>query len=189
MEQIITHVCGQEPVRRDGLPAWRCLHIDLHSACSVTFRVRSLDSPYKQGIAMSLRGEPSFRGAAWLDGQPLSAERKRLVHVVPAILHQEHVLVIHPDDANGRLLISCASDLLGDYPGMLEKIAGQTRKPLASLPAESWNSGFSGYSMYGNSLIPEVLSSTCIRCHCSDPVSDDNYSNMAFAMEISFDTP
>lgn len=184
MEQLTPHVYGTDPVTGDGLSAFRCLHIDLHSTCSIAIRILSTNSPYKQGIALSLRGEPAFHGTALLNGQPLATEKKRLVHVVPAVEHQEYELVLEPKAEKGRLLISSASDILGDYPGMLEKIAAQTRKPLASLPAESWISGFSGYSMYGNSLIPEVLSPNIIRCHCCDHVKDDHYNNMVFDMEI-----
>ena len=141
-------------------------------------------SPYKQGIALSLRGEPAFCGTALLDGQPLATDRKRLIHVVPAMAHQEHTLVIDPGARNSRLLLSSASDLLGSYPGMLEKIAAQTRKPIASLQAESWISGFSGYRMYGNSLIPEALSPGIIRCRCSDHDPDGHHSNLVFDMEL-----
>ncbi|MBE5795855.1 MAG: hypothetical protein E7327_00575 [Clostridiales bacterium] len=60
----------------------------------------------------------------------------------------------------------------------------QTRRPIASQPAESWISGFSGYRTYGNSLIPEALSPAIIRCHCSDHVNDGHYSNLVFDMEL-----
>lgn len=184
MEQIIPHVHGADPVGRDGPVAFRCLHIDLNGICRVTFRIRSMDSPYKQGIALSLRGDPAFPGTAMLDGQPLAADRKRLIHVIPAAARQEHTLVFDQEARAGMLLLSSASDLLGSYPGMLEKIAAQTRRPIASLPAESWISGFSGYRTYGNSLIPEALSPAIIRCHCSDHVNDGHYSNLVFDMEL-----
>lgn len=184
MEQLIPHVYGAEPVSGDGRPAFRYLHIDLPGACSIAIRIRSMDSPCKQGIALSLRGEPAFRGTALLNGQPLATGKKRLVHVVPAAEYQEHELVLDPQAEKGRLLISSASDILGSYPGMLEKIAAQTRKPITSLPAESWISGFSGFITYANSLIPEVLSPGVIRCHCSDHVKDGQYSNLVFDVEI-----
>ena len=107
--------------------------------------------------------------------------RRRLIHVISAATHQEHTLAIEPEACNGWLLLS--SDLLGSYPGMLDKIASQTRKPIASLPSESWISGFSGYRMYANSLSPEVLSPGILRCHCSNHVDDGDYSNLVFDME------
>lgn len=107
--------------------------------------------------------------------------RRRLIHVISAATHQEHTLAIEPEACNGWLLLS--SDLLGSYPGMLDKIASQTRKPIASLPSESWISGFSGYRMYANSLSPEVLSPGVLRCHCSNHVDDGDYSNLVFGME------
>ncbi len=111
MEQIIPHVCGTDPVIGQGRSAFRCLQMDLHGRCRITLRIRSADSPFKQGIALSLRGEPAFCGTALLDGQPLFTDKKRLIHVIPAMEHQEHTLVIDPAAPNGRLLLSSASDL------------------------------------------------------------------------------
>ena len=189
MEQLIPHVYGVDPIAGDGAQAFRALRIDMQGSYMMEVKICSTNSPYKQAIALKLRGEPSFRGTVSLNGLPLSANRKRLVHVVPVNPTQDNKFILDAVVENGRLMISPASDILGDYPGILDKIAAQTGKPLSSLPSDSFTSGFSAANMYGTGLITEVLSPNAIRCYCNDHIKDNDYDDMVFEIVFSVQSP
>ena len=137
------------------------------------FRFLHVDSPYKQGIVFTLSRE--FKGKLFLNGKSLAKPRRA----------SESLLVVEegsfPDNTfelkmlveSGSVLISSASDLLGDYPS-LRNLPAMKDKDMEAM--RSYVSGFTAgaYGDSANAFWIEEAAANRFIYHCNDHAKDDD---------------
>ena len=147
------------------------------------FRFLHVDSPYKQGIVFTLSRE--FKGKLFLNGKRLAKPRRA----------SESLLVVEegsfPDNTfelkmlveSGSVLISSASDLLGDYPS-LRNLPVMKDKDMEAM--RSYVSGFTAgaYGDSANAFWIEEAAENRFIYHCNDHAKDDDFDDMLFEIEV-----
>ena len=167
----------------------------------VKIKIISSDSPCKQGIAIAMSVNPMCVGKVLFNGKEIDelgkfqkkiAKRKRKYRMVFVIDEKEFdipeaILDFYVDE--GEIFFGNASDLIGDYPGLIERVSELSGKT----PDQ-----FITYC-YTSSILPEYIDNDCnsfwietigekhLRFHCNDHHPDDDFDDLIFDM-IFLDT-
>lgn len=146
-------------------------------------RFLHVDSPYKQGVVFSLSKE--FKGKVFFNGKrlakPKRASESLLVVEEGSMQNNEFELKLYIEC--GCVLISSASDLLGDYPSWRDLPAMKDKNMEAM---RSYVSGFTA-GAFGDKAnafwVEQVTENRCLY-HCNDHAKDDDFDDMVFEVEL-----
>ena len=173
---------GGETFEDNGKVFYRSYKIEASGRLRLTINVVSIQSTYRQGLALRLSTKPKFKGKIWLNGTLFVPEKKQLCYVVPVELAD--TLTVEANIQEGNIRLANASDFLDDYPDLIERISAQTGRSRDQFRGCSYTSGFSAGFLYGNAFWVERLSDTQYRFHCNDHAMDDDFDDLIFDLNI-----
>ena len=176
---------GRSYFQEGGKTFFRFQRIEEKGHYQFKIKFVSVNSPYKQGIAFKFSSKPEFKGEIIINGVRLEKpKKKRLNYVIEEALFKENEFVAELLLIEGFVVFCNASDILGDYPGLVDKVAELTGKPAEQFEGKGYTSGFSAANMYGNAFWVEVLSDNRYRFHCNDHKLDDDFDDLIFDVEV-----
>ena len=155
------------------------------------FKIRfvSVNSPYKQGIAIKLSKKPEFKGVFLINGVQLSAPKKKQLNYViqeGAFLDNEFEIELKINE--GFIAFCNASNFFSDDQALTNKIAEMTGKKVEQFENKGFTSGFSAANLYGNAFWAEQISNNHYQFHCNDHVMDDDYDDLIFDLFVEYST-
>ena len=164
----------------------------------IKIEVVSSNSPCKQGIAIATSVDPLFKGKVLFNGEEIAElvdfqkkiikkkKKHKMVFVIDenALSIPEVIIDFYVDE--GEVFFGNASDLVGDYPGIIEKVSQQTGKTPDQFITYCYTSGIvPSYPLQsGNSFWIETIEEGYLRFHCNDHHMDDDYDDFIFDMII-----
>lgn len=173
-------------VEEDGIGyyRWKTFSAPVDFRLTITFV--STNSPHKQGIAPGFPTKKDFKGEVFLNHHLLENPGQHTNLVIGEGDYSGNRIILDVHITHGYLCLSSASQTLGDYPGMAEKISEQTGKKIEDLYALSWTSGFTAGHLPrdGSAFWIEPLSPNRDRYHCNDHVMDDDFDDLIFDVEM-----
>lgn len=177
---------GQTSVEYNGTTFYRFFRIEKVGKYLLKFKIISVNSDYKQGIALKFSDNPVSQGGILLDGTPLMLPKKKnQVYVFEADSIPDKEFVVQLCIPYGFVSIGNASDILPDYISPSYNIPESIRSKFQG--KESFTSGFTAaaYSFdNGNAFWIEERSNSVLRFHCNDHKSDEDFDDFIFDMEI-----
>lgn len=175
MSESVEH-CGKIYYRNYKIERTGCMRLVIH--------VTSINSPYRQAIAVDFCGNPKFKGTIYINGIEFVPERKRQYYVMPVELPDKCEIVMDLEIIEGYLRLANASDFLDDYPDLIKQISAQTGRTRDQFRGNSYTSGFTPHFGYGNAFWVEEIGENKYRFHCNDHKMDDDYDDIIFELEI-----
>ncbi len=175
---------GKSYYEFNGKRIFRYQDIQMTGDFELKIKFISVDSPHKQGVALSFFGKPRFVGDVFLNGKRFERHRiKEPYYVFEEGVFQDNEFTLRIHIENGGVAISNASDIVGDYPGLAEKLSSFTGREHGEI--KSFTSGFTAVTLYGNAFWYERISENRYRYYCNDHTLDDDFDDLIFEMEIN----
>ena len=150
-------------------------------------RFVSVNSPYKQGIAIKLSKKPEFKGVFLINGIQLSTPKKKHWNYViqeGEFLGNEFEIELKINE--GFIAFCNASNFLSGNQALTDKIIEMTGKNAEQFENKGFTSGFSATNIYGNAFWVEQISNNQYRFHCNDHAMDDDYDDLIFDLFVEY---
>lgn len=173
---------GKSFFEDNGTIFYRFIRIEKKGNYQLRFKFIKVNSLYKQGIAIGFSKNPVFKGSIHLNGERLEKAKKRVNYVIEEGMFPNNEFTLSIQNEEEFITLSGASDFLGDYSGLLDKVSKLTGK--SQLENKSFTSGVTAANMYGNAFWIEVISDKCYRFHCNDHELDDDFDDLVFEFEV-----
>jgi len=171
--------------QENGKTFFRYQRIEKKGKYQLKIKFISTNSSCQQGIAIKFSKKPEFKGNVLINGVSLSKPKKKhFTYVIREGIFENNEFRIDLLVEEGFIAFCNASDLLGDYPGLVEKVAEMTGKNPEQFEDKGFTSGFSAANMYGNAFWIESITPSCYRFHCNDHKMDDDFDDLIFDLEV-----
>ena len=168
----------------DGKEYFRTYRINQVGNYRLIFRVVSINSDYKQGLAFAFGGSPKFKGQVLLNGVDFLETNKKTCHVIPVDLFLNDALIFELTIESGCFAFANASDFLDDHPDAVEMISFLTNRKREDFRGCTYTSGFEATYTYGNAFWIESISKDTFRFYCNDHKMDDDFDDFVFEVKI-----
>ena len=174
---------GKLFVEIDGKIYYRCYALKEKGKYRITIEVKSINSPYSQAIAFKFSIDPKFEGKLVINNQTFDVlNTKSQNFAIPVDVCERKKLSMELRIDDGFFLLSSASDYLKDYYEKIKEVYKQNG--ISKEIKESYTSGFTATSLYGNAFWLEELSENHYLVHCNDHIMDEDFDDMVFDLRI-----
>jgi len=173
---------NQYCVVHEGKKYYHYLPIDRKGHIKLQFEIVSTNSPCEQGIAYALGKETKFKGKIFFNGVRVRKPRnKHTVVVIDKGEYDGDYFTLDFYIEEGMIRLACASDQVGDYPGILDFVCQRTGKTLDQFEHHCY---ISGIACKNNAFWIETVSDSVYRFHCDDHHGRATFDSLIFEMTV-----